>query len=262
MLRIYSRYFQNHEIGLILCDEGHRLKNCESQTFNALSSLDCKRRIILSGTPIQNDLSEYFSLLNFTNPTLLGSKNRFRKNFENAILQSRDADSTEEQRKKGDDKLVELAHIVNPFIIRRTNDILSKYLPRKYEHVVFIRLADIQKKLYCKYLKCSQLSKSIKARDNASLQSITLLKKLCNHPNLLDLPKDIDGCDHILPNDFSSPYRKSRSAKKAEVCWSGKFTVLDRMLDRMYRETDDRVVLISNYTQSLDILELFCRQRR
>lgn len=63
----------------MLCDEGHRLKNGDSQTFTALNSLSCKRRVILSGTPIQNDLSEYFSLLNFSNPGLLGTRNDFRK---------------------------------------------------------------------------------------------------------------------------------------------------------------------------------------
>lgn len=70
---------KNTEIGLLLADEGHRLKNGDSLTFTALDSLNCKRRVILSGTPIQNDLSEYFALLNFANPGLLGSRNEFRK---------------------------------------------------------------------------------------------------------------------------------------------------------------------------------------
>jgi Superfamily II DNA/RNA helicases, SNF2 family len=137
-LRMYVEALKDTPIGLLLCDEGHRLKNKESLTWTALNSLNVSRRVILSGTPIQNDLSEYFALLHFANPNLLGSQNEFRKRFEIPILRGRDAAGTEESRKLGDERLAELSSIVNKFIIRRSNDILSKYLPVKYEHVVFV----------------------------------------------------------------------------------------------------------------------------
>ncbi len=75
----------------------------------------------------QNDLSEYFSLLNFANPNFLGTKNDFRKNFENAIIRGRDADATDAAKAECEKKLKELGGIVSKFIIRRTNDLLSKY---------------------------------------------------------------------------------------------------------------------------------------
>lgn len=75
----------------------------------------------------QNDLSEYFSLLNFANPNFLGSKNDFRKNFENAIIRGRDADATDAAKGECEKKLKELGGLVAKFIIRRTNDLLSKY---------------------------------------------------------------------------------------------------------------------------------------
>src|SRR5699024_2569996 len=81
-LRMYVEVLKDAPIGLLLCDEGHRLKNKDSLTWTALNSLNVSRRVILSGTPIQNDLSEYFALLNFANPDLLGSQNEFRKRFE------------------------------------------------------------------------------------------------------------------------------------------------------------------------------------
>lgn len=116
----------------------------ESQTFQALNGLNVRRRVILSGTPIQvspslprskipayglkkNDLSEYFSLLNFANPNFLGSKNDFRKNFENAIIRGRDADATDAAKAESEKRLKELGGLVSKFIIRRTNDLLSKY---------------------------------------------------------------------------------------------------------------------------------------
>lgn len=73
--RLYSHILNSSEVGLLLCDEGHRLKNCENQTYNALMGLQTRRRVLLSGTPIQNDLTEYYSLVHFVNPGLLGSRN-------------------------------------------------------------------------------------------------------------------------------------------------------------------------------------------
>jgi DNA repair and recombination RAD54-like protein len=72
-------------------------------------------------------LSEYFSLLNFANPNYLGSKGDFRKNFENAIIRGRDADAPDAVKADCEKKLKELSSMVTPFIIRRTNDLLSKY---------------------------------------------------------------------------------------------------------------------------------------
>lgn len=73
--RIYSNILNDSEVGLLLCDEGHRLKNCENLTYNALMGLKTKRRVLLSGTPIQNDLTEYYSLIHFVNPGMLGTRN-------------------------------------------------------------------------------------------------------------------------------------------------------------------------------------------
>lgn len=76
---------------------------------------------------VQNDLSEYFSLLNFANPNYLGTKNDFRKNFENHIIRGRDSDATDQDKAESEKKLKELGGLVTKFIIRRTNDLLSKY---------------------------------------------------------------------------------------------------------------------------------------
>ncbi|KAG8789097.1 DNA-dependent ATPase protein rad54, partial [Serendipita sp. 397] len=126
-LRGLTTELANCEIGLLVCDEGHRLKNGDSLTFTALTALRVQRRVVLSGTPIQNDLSEYFSLLNFANPNYLGTRAEFRKNFENAIIRGRDADATDAVKEASEAKLKELGGLVAPFIIRRTNELLSKY---------------------------------------------------------------------------------------------------------------------------------------
>jgi DNA repair and recombination RAD54-like protein len=75
--RSHAAILHKGTVGLIICDEGHRLKNAENQTYDALFKLDCRRRVLLSGTPIQNDLLEYFSLVHFVNSGILG-KNKIR----------------------------------------------------------------------------------------------------------------------------------------------------------------------------------------
>lgn len=260
-LRLYSEQLNKHPIGLMLCDEGHRLKNGDSLTFTALTSLKVERRVILSGTPIQNDLSEYFSLLNFANPGYLGTRNDFKRNFENSILKGRDADATEQDRIKGDEKLQELSALVQKFIIRRTNDILSKYLPVKYEHVVFCRMSDFQIKLYKHFVESKEIKKLLRGVGSQPLKAIGMLKKLCNHPDLLNFDEELADCESLFPPGFVAPSLRGRN-RLADPSLSGKMLVLERMLARIRQDTNDKIVLISNYTQTLDLLEKMCRSKK
>lgn len=227
-----------------------------------MNSLNVQRRVILSGTPIQNDLSEYFSLLSFANPNILGTRAEFHKKFEMPILRGRDADGTDEDRKRGDNATRELLSIVNRFIIRRSNEILAKYLPLKYEHVVFCALAPLQMDLYRHFLESPEIKSLLRGKGSQPLKAIGILKKLCNHPSLLSLPGDLPGCEKVLPSDFVYPDARGRGRDREIRTWySGKMLVLDRMLARIRRDTNDKIVLISNYTQTLDLFEQLCRAR-
>lgn len=259
-LRLYVDELRGAPIGLMLCDEGHRLKNADSLTFEALNGLNVKKRVILSGTPIQNDLSEYFALLDFANPGYLGTRQEFRKQFEIPILRGRDADGTDTARAKGDERLAELLTLVNKFIIRRSNDILSKYLPMKYEHVVFCNLAPFQLDLYNHFIASPEIKSLLRGKGSQPLKAIGLLKKLCNHPDLLNLPEDLPGSEDFFPEDFVPKEARGRD-RDVKAWYSGKMQVLDRMLARIRQDTNDKIVLISNYTQTLDIFEKLCRAR-
>ena len=256
-LRNLQELLGNTEIGLLLCDEGHRLKNADSMTFQSLAMLKVKRRVILSGTPIQNDLSEYFALINFAIPDMLGNRNEFRKHFELDILRGRDAGATEKEKEVGREKLQQLSGMVSPFIIRRTNDILSKYLPVKYEHVVFCRLSPFQVDLYNLFLRSPVIAKLLRGIGSQPLKAIGILKKLCNHPDLLNLPADLEGSEELYPEGYRPGDRRN-----VAVGLSGKLAVLERFLTSMRAKTDDKIVLISNYTQTLDLFERLCRSRR
>ncbi|RAL64737.1 hypothetical protein DID88_001768 [Monilinia fructigena] len=259
-LRLYADELKHTQIGLMLCDEGHRLKNGDSQTFVALNSLNVTRRVILSGTPIQNDLTEYFSLVSFANPGLLGTRMEFRKKYELPIQRGRDAAGSDKDRQKGDECIRDLLNVVNKFIIRRTNDILSKYLPVKYEHVVFCSLSPFQLDLYNHFITSPDIKALLRGKGSQPLKAIGMLKKLCNHPDLLNLSEDLPGCEQYWPEDYVPKDGRGRD-RDIKPWYSGKMQVLDRMLARIRQDTNDKIVLISNYTQTLDMFDKLCRSR-
>ncbi|KAG0415724.1 hypothetical protein HPB47_007073 [Ixodes persulcatus] len=236
--RLHASALQSGEVGCVICDEGHRLKNCENQTYHALNGLRTKRRILLSGTPIQNDLLEYFSLIHFVNAGILGTAQEFKRKFELPILKSRDSCSSDAERARGQERLEELITIVNRCLIRRTNALLSRYLPVKTEHIVCCAMTPIQREWY---------DRLASMRGGTPLATITLLKKLCNHPSLVR---------ECFPD--SGPTFKASSVMPE---LSGKLKVLDCLLAIIRSTTDDKVVLISNYTQTLDVFERLCRER-
>lgn len=265
------------EIGLVICDEGHRLKNQDNQTYLALNAINSKRRVLLSGTPIQNDLLEYFSLVQFVCPGLLGNSNEFRKRFENPILKGRDADATDDDHKRGQERLEELIALVNRCMIRRTSTILSKYLPVKIEQIVCCELTPIQKQIYEAFIKSKEVARAVNAEStgskkgggNASLVAITFLKKLCNSPQLAyDMIKEnareqkggvssgLEWLFQYFPEEFAT--NNSRSVFPG---YSGKMKILDMLLAYIKKDTNDKVVLVSNYTQTLDLFERLCRTR-
>lgn len=275
-LRNLTTVLGEAEVGLLLCDEGHRLKNADSLTFKALQAIKVKRRIILSGTPIQNDLTEYFALLDFANPNLLGSAIDFHKNFEQHILRGRDSDASEKEIAKGEEKLKEFTALVSKFIIRRSNELNTKYrmyapcygesianvhlffcliVPVKYEHVVFCQMSDFQRDLYRHFLKSPDIRQMLRGKGSQPLKAINVLKKLCNHPDLLKLEEDIPGGDKFYPDDY-----KAGVGRFVNFDLSGKTQVLERFIRKMRRDSKDKIVLISNYTQTLDVFERMCRQ--
>lgn len=126
--------------------------------------LKAKRRILLSGTPIQNDLLEYFSLVHFVNEGLLGSSTEFRKKFENPILRGQDACATPKEREIAIKCLEELSTIVNRCLIRRTSALLTKYLPVKFEMVICVKLTTLQKQLYKNFISCEAIRRQVQGK--------------------------------------------------------------------------------------------------
>lgn len=237
---------------LMICDEGHRLKNNASKSLSVINSLNVKRKVMLTGTPIQNDLIEFFTILNFLNPNILGSIHEFQKRYIRPINNSRDVNCIDPQVKKlGQEMSNQLIEKTSPFILRRTNEILSKYLPAKTDIILFVFPTALQKKLFQFLLDSANFNKLIESGMNQSLALITLFKKNCNSPSLL-------AKDKLFNTVFNDSNQINVSALESKQS-SGKINVLVPLLLEI-NKLGERVVLISNYTQTLDLLESVVRK--
>jgi DNA repair and recombination protein RAD54B len=186
----------------------------------------------------------------FVNPGLLESYATFRKEFENPILKSRQPGVSKKDIEKGKGRSDELARITAMFVLRRTAEILSAYLPPKKEYVLFCRPTSRQLEVYRNILDSSAFNKCLGSPD-ASLLLITVLKKLCNTPGLLN-PETKEQSENVqaLLSGVNTQLLASKNASS-----SGKLRVLDRLLTTLKAHTDEKVVIVSNYTSTLDVLQ-------
>uniref|UniRef100_A0A8C7VMR2 RAD54 homolog B n=1 Tax=Oncorhynchus mykiss TaxID=8022 RepID=A0A8C7VMR2_ONCMY len=247
---------QKLEFGLVICDEGHRLKNSSIKTSSALSGLSCTRRVILTGTPVQNDLQEFYAIIEFVNPGILGSSAAYRKVYEEPILRSRQPICTEEERVLGEERAAELSRLTGLFILRRTQEIINRYLPPRLDWTVFCSPSPLQRELYQVLLSHRVIRACLQGstQTHTHLACITALKKLCNHPGLLYSTVQgslYEGLRGVFPESYSSGGFSTAD--------SGKLLVLSDLLTTIHHlSPTDRVVLVSNYTQTLDLLQDLC----
>lgn len=235
-------------IDIVICDEGHRLKTSTNKAASAIKTLSTERRVILSGTPVQNDLAEFYTMVDFVNPNILSKYTTFKREFETPIMKSRQPGAAEKDLEKGEARSEELANLTGKFILRRTAEILDKYLPPKTEYVVFCRPTDAQRQIYRTIISTQAFATALNS-PAVSLELIMILKKVCNSPSLL-LGTNVKGEEIKRPEFIEGIPRKLLSTPAA----SAKIQVLDELLVKIKNETDDKVVLVSNYTSTMDIL--------
>ncbi|KAJ3416125.1 btaf1 RNA polymerase II, B-TFIID transcription factor-associated, 170kDa [Chytridiales sp. JEL 0842] len=189
-----------------ILDEGHVIKNGKTKLTKAVKSLKCMKRLILSGTPIQNNVLELWSLFDFLMPGFLGTEQQFNQKFGKPILASRDAKSSSREQERGALALEALHRQVLPFLLRRMKEDVLDDLPPKIIQDYYVELSDLQKKLYEDFGKtqAAQTAKQElvvatggKAAGKAGgdgmgthvFQALQYLRKLCNHPSLVLKPE-------------------------------------------------------------------------
>lgn len=272
---------------MLVCDEAHRLKNSDNQTSRALNSLPVKRRVLLTGTPMQNDLQEFFAMTDFTNAGVLGTQDDFRKYTLFPILRGREPDASDAEKEKMRDIQNGMSATVNEFILRRINTLNAEHLPPKLVQVVCCNLTTIQQNMYQHLVDSKELNHITKGKQVNCLGSIQMLMKLCNHPSLIAEEdskaaaktggrraaskkisyKDEDKETEAAPGaDGVSKYLpiQGGGGRNAPVHpeWSGKMFVLYRLMKEMRRPGNggDKIVIVSNYTQTLDLIGSMCRE--
>uniref|UniRef100_A0A0D9YWP1 DNA helicase n=1 Tax=Oryza glumipatula TaxID=40148 RepID=A0A0D9YWP1_9ORYZ len=177
-----SKVFKRKKWKYLILDEAHLIKNWKSQRWQTLLNFNSKRRILLTGTPLQNDLMELWSLMHFLMPHVFQSHQEFKDWFCNPI-----SGMVEGQDKVNKEVIDRLHNVLRPFILRRLKRDVEKQLPQKHEHVIYCRLSRRQRNLYEDFIASSETQATLASGNYFGMISIIMqLRKVCNHPDLFE----------------------------------------------------------------------------
>lgn len=248
--------FKKFDWQYIVIDEAHRIKNEQSMLSQIIRLFHLKHRLLITGTPLQNNLHELWALLNFILPDVFGDSDAFDAWFTRGEaelegeVKDENADESKQLKKEGEDAgqnsvVSQLHKVLQPFLLRRIKSDVEKSLLPKQEMNVYIGMSDMQRKWYQKLLE-----KDLDAVNGANgkkelktrlLNIVMQLRKCCNHPYLFEgaepgPPYTTD--EHIVEN-------------------SQKMLILDKLLKKL-RDEGSRVLIFSQMSRMLDILEDYC----
>ena len=230
---------------VLIIDEAHRIKNENALLSKNVRLFQSKFRLLVTGTPLQNNLHELWSLLNFLLPDIFSSSSDFDEwfnmsgdNKDNKKLEG-DVELMEDTEDKNAEIVQQLHKILKPFLLRRTKSEVEKTLPPKKEIHIKVGLTVLQKDIYKNLLTRSLLQTESKTiYKNIIMQ----LRKACNHPYLFEgIEKPNPPPNHL-------------------VIYSSKMRILDKLCNKLYGKS--QILIFSQMTRMLDILEDYCNERR
>ncbi|KAK4217403.1 hypothetical protein QBC37DRAFT_415048 [Rhypophila decipiens] len=241
-LQTYGDVLIPVEWGYAVLDEGHKIRNPNTAITIYCKELRTHNRVILSGTPMQNNLTELWSLFDFVYPMRLGTLVNFRNQFEIPIRLGGYANASNLQVMTAQKCAETLKETISPYLLQRLKVDVAADLPKKSEQVLFCKLSRPQREAYELFLKSDDMA-SILNRTRQSLYGIDILRKICNHPDLLD------------PRLKNKPNYEWGSASK-----SGKLAVVKSLLP-MWKRLGHKTLLFCQGVQMLDIIEAFVRRQ-
>ncbi|PKA62718.1 Chromatin structure-remodeling complex protein SYD [Apostasia shenzhenica] len=220
----------------MIVDEGHRLKNHECALARTLASgFHIRRRLLLTGTPIQNSLQELWSLLNFLLPSIFNSVQNFEEWFNAPFADKCDVTLTDEEQLL---IIRRLHQVIRPFLLRRKKDEVEKYLPGKTQVILKGDMSAWQKAYYQQITDIGRVGLESGTGRSRGLQNYSMqLRKCCNHP-------------FLFVEDYNM-WQRSQIVRA-----SGKFELLDRLLPKL-KKAGHRVLLFSQMTRLINILEIY-----
>ncbi|KAB7507550.1 Transcriptional regulator ATRX-like protein [Armadillidium nasatum] len=226
----FQKYLVNPGADIMVCDEGHILKNEKTSLSIAINKIATRRRIILTGTPLQNNLKEYHCMIQFVKPNLLGSRKEFMNRFVNPIEAGQCGDAL----KKDVSRMKKRAHILHNLLegcVQRFDyTVLKPFLPPKYEYVISVQMSKEQIKLYSYYLE--NLAQGGPKRQGSGLfVDVNNLSRIWSHPVVLfyalnrfrdqDLEEDdgsnLEGFINDSDTSDSSEEERRRKKKKKKI---------------------------------------------
>jgi SNF2 family DNA or RNA helicase len=259
--------FRNHRTrldracDLVICDEGHRIKNASTATSRQLHAMTCTKRILLTGTPLQNNLMEFYTCVSFVNPGIFGSLADFKELFANPILKAQEPDATMNVRELGWSRATELKEITSQFIIRRTGSLLEESLPPRHEYLIFLKPSKLQEKIYKAFLLSGYVKETVRTFDIAhALSMILYLRQLLNHPDMIyfkfptrdDMIKTWKAIKKLYPSDYNLQEDRNQ--------FSYKMLFLDHILKECISK-GDKLLVVSYFTQTLDYIQSYCLKK-
>ncbi|KAF4671115.1 hypothetical protein FOL46_000425 [Perkinsus olseni] len=240
--------------GYFVMDEAHRIKNDQSSLSQVVRSFTTQRRLLLTGTPLQNNLQELWALLNFLMPSVFTNAKQFDGMLER-ISQQHEATADHQELKGGRDVITVLHRILRPFMLRRLKSDVATDLPEKRSVYVFVQATDMQRSLYRDLLmKNTDCIVNDGPNSNSGqqqhkmrlLNTLMQLRKCCNHPYLFE------GMEPGPPY-FDGPHLWGNS---------GKLRVVDKLLERLAEpgpQGKNQVLIFTQMTRMLDIMDDYLR---
>ncbi|CAI5733452.1 unnamed protein product [Peronospora destructor] len=222
---------------LVVVDEAHRLKGAGSRVLKMMRVLHVDRKVLLTGTPLQNNTQELWVLLNYLEPVKFASLDEFNKNFGKLHSQ---------------EQVVRLQQLLAPYILRRVKEDVEKSIPPKEETIISVELTTLQKQYY-RAIYDKNKSFLYRGTKNGlpTLNNIQLqLRKCCNHPFLI---KGVEERELDELGDDSTPLQVM---EKTIEC-SGKMMLVSKLMPKLKRD-GHKVLIFSQFLKQLDLLERYC----
>ncbi|CAN0150637.1 unnamed protein product [Ascophyllum nodosum] len=225
---------------VLIVDEAHRLKNCDSKLFQEMRSIPRDHSLLLTGTPLQNKTEELWALLNFADSNMFFDQKGFKEEFGDL---------------KGSSQVAKLHAMLRPYLLRRVKEDVEKSLPPKEETIVEVSLTPVQRQFYRAIYERNThfLFKGARPVHAPSLMNIMMeLRKCCNHPFLNR------GVEERIMSEIPDELHTRANMHKQLVDASGKMVLLAKLLPRLLAE-GHKVLIFSQMVRCLDLIEDFLK---